>query len=181
MDSLLIKASYFAESLKKAAAILATSTDSLQDPQELKKQLDKKMVSSLGALQFRNGAYYLQASLISAIKLKCPAAVVGLLCQGSALTTLNRTQIESLYNLIPTIIESQDIRKALFMSLTTVLKERGKFQALSLAAGKLNSSSLTLWVLKKMPTWTWSQLRDWGIAAAARCGSMGSLQLLLSR
>ena len=181
MDTLLIKASYFAESLQKAAAILATSTDSLQDPQELRKQLDKKMVSFLRVLHLRNGAYYLHASLGTAIKLKCPAAVVGLLCTRSALTTLTPKQIEALYNLIPTAIESQDIRRAVFMNLTTCLNERGKFQALNLAAGKLNDDSLTLWVLKKLPTWTWSQLRDWGVAPAARCGSMEPLRALLGR
>ena len=166
--------------MTRAAAILATSPDLLQDQHELKKQIDKKLVSYLRVLPFRVGASYrLTDSLSRAIRHKSSAAAVGLLLTKDALTSLTPVQIERLYDEIPGAIEDKLLRREMVTRLTWCLKERGKLQALKLAAGKLNDTSLMHWVVKNHPKWDMTQLRDWGLKEAVRFGNVSAACIVL--
>jgi hypothetical protein len=167
---------------KRAAAILATKEDLTQDPQLFKKEIDKKLVAYLRVLRFNcNGTYRLTHSLNRAIRLKSPAAVMGLLCTTDLSTLLTPTQAEMLYEEVPLAIEDRMVRREMVMRLTWCLKEQGKLQALKLAAGKLNDPTLMLWVIKHFPKWDPIKLRDWGLVPAVRFGNMAAARLLLGR
>ena len=170
-----------AGSMTRASAILATSPDLLQDQQELKKQIDNKLVSYLRVLPFQGGATGTYRHLSRAIREKSHAAVVGLLLSKNALTSLTPVQIEKLYEKIPDAIEDRLLRSKMVEALTWCLKERGKLHALKLAAGKLNDTPLMLWVIKNAPQWNTTQLMECGWKEAARFGNVSGVRLGLGR
>jgi hypothetical protein len=59
-----------ADITKRAAAMLGTPADLLQDPLELKKQVDRKLICYLGMLPLRWSADLLHHGLYTAIRLK---------------------------------------------------------------------------------------------------------------
>jgi hypothetical protein len=166
-----------AEIIKRAAAMLGTPADLLQDPLQLRRQIEQKLFCYLRMLPFRRDQYSLFRELRRTISLKSPGALLGLLCTEPC--TLSGYHVETLFWDVYEKAGDQHTRRGLVKCLANGLRGQGNCQALYIAAGKMNDKHLVVWLLQHMANWTKPQVRDYGLTGAVKCGNMEVICLLL--